>query len=265
MADISVSQNEYLFGKGRIAVLERDASGGVSKALFTGNAPELKISASTENLTHFESETGLNGLDRDIPKTVSAEVSMTLENVSRDNLALMWWSQPLTQAQQAAQSYFFPSGIVAGETHVIPDGFNIANLVIKDSAGVPATVPTTKYNWNNAYGVVEFLDVTGFTQPFEAEFDQGQIHDVPLIVTGRPVRFIRFHGVNIGNPGMANQEFLVELYKVTINLPEDFSLIGDDIAQFPVKGSAQLDETRQANSLLGGYGRIRKIGALYTP
>jgi hypothetical protein len=55
------------------------------------------------------------------------------------------------------------------------------------------------------------------------------------------------------------------LWNGAFDTPTDFSLIGDDFAKFELKGSLQVDETRKANSELGGYGRITKMGAAFVP
>lgn len=260
---ITPVQNEYLYGKGKIAVCERGANGEIGAVFYLGNCPELKISSSSDKLTHFESETGRNVQDRQIVKTLSAEFTISLENIARKNLALMWWSTVVENEQAAAVEFDFESGLVATDIRVIENGFNISNLVITDSAISPATVSTTKYNYDADFGVVEFLDVGGFTQPFKATFDQGASESVPMLTDERPARFLRFEGVNLGNPGELNDKVLVELYNAAFDTPTDFSLIGDDFGKFELKGSLQVDESRKANSELGGYGRIVKMGAAY--
>lgn len=258
---ITPVQNEYLYGKGRVAVCERGASGEYGEVLFLGNCPELKISSSADKLTHFESESGRNVQDREIVKTLSAEFTITLENIARRNLALMWWSEVFQNEQAADQEFEFADNLVNGDVRVIENGFNISDLVIKDSADV--TLNASKYNVDLDFGTVEFLDVAGANQPFTAEFNQGASESVPMLTTERPSRIVRFEGVNLGNPGEANDKFLVELWNGAFDPPTDFSLIGDDFGKFELKGSLQVDETRKANSELGGYGRITKMGAAY--
>jgi hypothetical protein len=259
---MSVSQapQQYLYGKGRVSIAERDGNGGVSKVLYLGNCPELKISGSAEKLDHYESQSGLNTKDRSIVKTSAMDVSVTLESMTQDNLALLLWGNKRTIASAAAQSHFFPTGIVAGETHIIPNAFNITTPVLKDSTGSPVTVPTTKYEIDPTFGVVKFLDVATYTQPFELEYDNGAAKAVPIFSGSQPARFLRFEGLNIGNPGSnVSQKFLVELYLCTFEPVADLSLIGDDFGKFELKGSLNQDETRLANADLGGYGRIVEL------
>jgi len=252
--------NEYLFGKGKVSLAERDGNGAVSKVLYLGNCPELKISGSADRIEHFESESGTNSRDRSIVKSSALEMSVTLESMSADNLALLLWGGKSTIAAATSESHIFPTGITAGESHVIPNGFNLSNTSLQDSAGSPVTVPTTKYTLNESFGSIQFLDVTGYTQPFELSFDRGAAVSVPFMTQQAPTRFLRFEGLNLGNPGTsASQKFLVELYIVQFDPVADLSLIGDDFGKFELKGALQRDDTRVSNNALGGYGRIIQL------
>lgn len=252
--------NEYLFGKGKVSLAERDVNGAVSKVLYLGNCPELKISGSSDRVDHFESESGANVRDRSIIKTSQLEMSVTLESVTDDNLALLVWGNKATSAAAAAQSYTFPSGIADDETHIVPNGFNMTSAVLKDSAGSPVTVPTSKYTIDTSFGVIQFLDVASYTQPFKLEFNRGAYASIPFLQTQAPTRFLRFEGLNLGNPGTnLSQKWLVELYIVQFDLASDISLIGDDFGKFELKGALQQDDTRVANTALGGFGRIVKL------
>jgi hypothetical protein len=256
--------NEYLYGKGKVMVCERDANGGIGKGIYLGDCPELKFSGSTDKLTHFESETGLNTQDRELVKTVSMEMSVTLQNISADNLALLVWGTQVEVEQAAGVSYTFPSSdIVDGDIYKIPNTINLANAVLVDSAVSPATVSTTKYNVDEDFASVEFLDVATYTQPFKLNYDKGASIRIPMFTSQRPYRYLVFEGINLANPGAVGQKFQVELYNIGFDPATDISMIGDDFGKFELKGSVLVDETRKANSNLGGYGNITKAGAAY--
>lgn len=252
--------NEYLFGKGKVSLAERDGNGAVSKVLYLGNCPELKISGSADRVEHFESESGINSRDRSIVRSSALEMSVTLESMSADNLALLLWGGKSTIAAATSETHIFPTGIAAGESHVIPNGFDLSNTSLKDSAGSPVTVPTIKYTLSESFGSIQFLDVAGYTQPFKLTFDRGAAVSVPFMTHQAPTRFLRFEGLNLGNPGTSvSQKFLVELYIVQFDPVADLSLIGDDFGKFELKGSLQRDDTRVSNDALGGYGRIIQL------
>lgn len=252
--------NEYLLGKGKVSLCERDANGAVSRAIYTGNAPELKISMTNEKIAHNESTSGLNTKDREIVTAIGMDFSLTLESITKENIALLTWGTNVAIASAAAQSHFFPDAIVNDEIHVIPNGFNITVPVLKDSAGTPVTVDAADYDLDADFGVIQFLDVAGYTQPFELEYTRGAAESIPFFGATRPTRFIRFEGLNLGNPGLSySDKYLVEIYLAAFEPASDFSLLGTEFAKFELKGAALLDDTRNTNSALGGFGRMIKL------
>lgn len=254
--------NEYLLGKGKVSLCERDTNGAVSRALYTGNAPELKISMTNEKISHNESTSGLNTKDREIVTAIGMDFSLTLESISKENIAILTWGQNTDIASVAAQSHFFPDDIEDDEIHVIPNGFNISVPVVKDSAGSPVIVTNTKYDLDAAFGVIKFLDVAGYTQPFELEYTRGAAESVAFFGATRPTRFLRFEGLNLANPGLNySEKYLVEIYLAAFEPVADLPLIGTEFAKFELKGSALLDETRNSNNALGGFGRMIKLPA----
>jgi hypothetical protein len=95
-------------------------------------------------------------------------MSVTLESMSADNLAVLVWGAKNDIAAVTTQTHEFPDGIVAGQTHIVPNGFNMTNTFAQGLAGSPVTVPTTKYDLDASFGTIQFLDVATYTQPFDA-------------------------------------------------------------------------------------------------
>jgi hypothetical protein len=250
---------EYLFGKGKVMLCERESNGSVSKGLYVGNCPELKISGSVEKVDHYESQSGLNTKDRALVKSAALEMSVTLEGISEDNLAVLLWGESNDIAALTTQNYTFPNPVTDDEVHVVPNAFGLTSTSLKDSAGTPVVIPTSKYTLDADFGTIRFDDVATYVQPLKLFYNSAAGKAVPFFTTQRPYRFLRFEGINIGNPGMANQKYLVELYNVGFDPVSDFGLITDDFNKFELKGDLQLDDTRSSNSLLGGYGRIVKF------
>lgn len=257
------TENTYLFGKGKVAFCERAGDGSISKQIYVGNCPAFSLSGSEDTLQHFESESGLNAQDRRITRSTEMNLSLTLENISNENLATILWGNQVELAQSAGLSHEFPSGIVAGDVHTIPNVINLQNAVLVDDT--PTPVNTDHYKIDSRFGSVQFITVSGYTQPFSLNYDRGPAVRIPFLNAEKPYRYVRFEGLNIGNPGMAGQYFLVEVYNVGFSLPSDMSLIGEEFAQFQLEGSIQRDETRAANSNLGGYGNIMKYAGAFVP
>lgn len=253
--------NEYLLGKGKVSLCERDTNGAVSKALYVGNAPDFKISMTNEKISHNESTSGLNAKDRDIVTAIGMDFSLTLESITKENIALLTWGTNVHIASSATQSHAFPDDVEAGDVHIIPNGFNLSTVSLKDSTPTtPLTIDPSHYDVDLDFGAVEFLDISTGIQPYILHYDRGAGESVPFFGASRPTRFIRFEGLNLANPGLSySDKYLVEIYLGAFEPVADFALIGTEFAKFELKGSALLDETRNSNSALGGFGRMIKL------
>lgn len=253
--------NEYLLGKGKVSLCERDTNGAVSKAIYTGNAPSLKISMTNTKIDHNESTSGLNRKDREIVTAIGMDFSLDLESITKENIALLTWGTNIAIASAATQTHAFPDPVVAGEIHVIPNGFNLTATSLKDSTPTtPLTIDPSHYDLDADFGAIKFIDISTGVQPYILHYDRGTGESVPFFAGSRPVRFIRFEGINLANPGLNySQKYLVEIYLAAFEPVADFDFLGDTFAKFSLKGSALLDETRNTNSALGGFGRMIKL------
>ena len=78
----------YASFQGRVYLGKRDASGDPIEVRSPGNVADLKLSLKTEVLEHFESQSGQRSLDHRMIKSKSAMVSMSVEEFTKENLAL---------------------------------------------------------------------------------------------------------------------------------------------------------------------------------
>lgn len=244
---------KYHFGKGRIVVFERDAFGNVGQGFYVGNCPEFKISNSTEKITHSESMSGKNRQDVDLVKSVSSEVSLVLESLDKKNAGLLVWGTDVTISGVTAEEYEFPT-VEVGGIYSIPNGINITDIEIVDSHTPSANtlVEGTHYEIEPKFGTVQIKSLSGVTQPIKATFDTEDVTAIPFFTENRKYRFIRFEGINLND----NSNVVVEIYKTAFDPSTDISLIGDDLAKFELKGAALVDDTRDTDPNLGGFGRI---------
>jgi hypothetical protein len=61
-----------------------------------GNVAELKLSLKTDVLEHYESQTGQRSLDHRMVKQKSATVNLTIEEFTKENLALALYGNHVT-------------------------------------------------------------------------------------------------------------------------------------------------------------------------
>lgn len=80
--------NKYKVGRGRLAFAQLNADGTYDGFRWLGNCPGFEINVESENLTHTSSEGGLSETDLDTPLSITRSATITVDNMSADNLAL---------------------------------------------------------------------------------------------------------------------------------------------------------------------------------
>lgn len=248
----------YASFQGRVYLGKRDINGEPIEVRSPGNVADLKLSLKTEVLEHFESQSGQRSLDHRMIKSKSATISLSIEEFTKENLALALYGTAVTSN----------GGTVTDETlggiaPVIGDRYFLAHpkvstLVLKDSAGTPATLtPGTHYTADTDFGAIQFLDVTGFTAPYLASYAYGSVAEIGIFTQPLPERFLRLEGLNTAQ---GNAPVLVELYRVAFDPLKELALISSDYNKFDLEGSLLADATKPYDAVLGQFGRIVQIG-----
>ena len=117
----------YASFQGRVYLGKRDVAGLPIEVRSPGNVAELKLSLKTDVLEHYESQTGQRTLDHRMVKQKSATVNLTIEEFTKENLALALYGThvvgtPGTVTQEP----------IGGATPVVGDRYFLAH---------PKTVP----------------------------------------------------------------------------------------------------------------------------
>jgi len=86
----SPNTDNYTLGKGVVFFNKNDAITGLpSGERDLGNAPEFSFNVSLEKLEHFSSRGGLKAKDKEIISQITPGVTFTLDEINKDNLALL--------------------------------------------------------------------------------------------------------------------------------------------------------------------------------
>ena len=247
----------YASFQGRVYLGKRDAMGNPIEVRSPGNVAELKLSLKTDVLEHYESQTGQRTLDHRMVKQKSATVNLTIEEFTKENLALALYGNFVTGA----------AGTVSGEplggvAPVIGDRYFLAHpkvstLVVTDSATTPATLALgTNYTAETDFGALQFLEITGFTAPFKASYAFGVATEIGIFTQPLPERYLRLEGLNTAQ---GNAKVLVELYRVAFDPLKEISFISDEYNKFEMEGSLLADASKPFDAALGQFGRIVQL------
>lgn len=247
----------YASFQGRVYLGKRDSLGNPIEVRSPGNVADLKLSLKAEVLEHFESQSGQRSLDHRMIKSKSATVSMSVEEFTKENLALALYGTAV-----ASTGGTVTDEPIGGATPMVGDRYFLAHpkvstLVVKDSAATPANLSLgVQYTVDTDFGAVQFLDTTGLTAPFKASYAFGDVSEIGIFTQPLPERYLRLEGLNTAQ---SNARVLVELYRVAFDPLKELALISNDYNKFDLEGSLLADSSKPYDAVLGQFGRIVQL------
>lgn len=253
----SLNDNHFS-GQGDVLLAKRGSGGAPGAFFMVGNAPKFEIAPTIERRKHKESRSGQRLVDKIQSTTKSATVSMTLEDIRKDNVALLLSGKKvaLGSGSYSGSSYdTFPSGLAVGSIVKLAKP-NASSIVVKDSAGSPATlVAGTDYRVLDAdHGLVEILSLGSYTQPLRAQYSYAATDVVTAFeAEDDDEYYLYFAGTNTeGNP---DQKIGMDVYRVVFDPAALLALINDEQGTFELKGEVLRDAARASDSNFGGFAR----------
>jgi len=244
--------------QGRVYLAPRDANGNPTVFRDVGNVSSLELQPQTQTVEHYESQSGQRLQDGRLIIRKTMTLRAVFEEWSMENLALSLYSTSTNIASGSVTGETFPNGISNGDI-VRLQYTDVSSLVIKDSAGTPATLTlNTDYEIVSAkHGTVKFLNTAGFTQPFKADYSYGGGTRIAMFDTAPQEVWLKVDGINTAE---ADKPILAELYRVIFDPPGAMQMIHNEgYGPLELTGSALYDATKQANTDLGQFGRIVEI------
>lgn len=228
------------------------AGGAIGPLRWLGNVPEATLNLGADSVDKTESYSGKRLQLGRLTTGVTASLNLTLDEWSSANLALAFQASVANIAAAAATGEEFPDDLVAGDLVRLDHPFASA-LVITDSAGVPVTVPLANYALEgHGKNRVRILDPGVFTQPFNAAYSYEAAKNVALFSQlGVPV-YLQFDAINTET----NEPVLLELWRTRFDPVSELGLINAEYGNLPLAGAVLYDQTKEADPLLGGFGRM---------
>ncbi|MDQ3562861.1 MAG: hypothetical protein M3436_01550 [Pseudomonadota bacterium] len=242
----------YFSGQGKVYVAT--AAAGVPGVFrHVGNCPILNVQLETDVLEHKEATTGQRLVDLRIIRGKTAKFSFTIEEFDKDNLALALYGASSTITGSTVVAEVFPTVAVGDYVKTLRQ--KLSSIVVKDSAGSPATLTLgTHYEITSAdHGTIKFINLASFTQPFKIDYTYATVTNVNMFTQGFSDRWLKFDGLNTVD---TNKACLIELFKCSFDPASQIDFINDDIMKFELNGGALHDATKAADAVLGTFGRM---------
>lgn len=215
----------YVLGQGKVFLDEIDpiTKRAKEKSRYVGNVPEdgFIIAPQTQTLEHFESYTGFNRKDQKFENQQMAQVTIRMENIDKENLAVAMFGNSLSIA----------AGTVTAEAHTAHRGYsfhlNRINATAFTSLTSAETEPTT-YVAGTDYQIVNLKtgeifipEDSGIFTPsnpdavqVRANYTAGEMDRVTGFSRINTELWVRFNGVNIAGD---QAPIIAEVFKVRFN------------------------------------------------
>jgi hypothetical protein len=257
-------KSNYFSGQGDVLIAKRSSAGIPGSFFLAGNAPKFEVKPTMERREHRESRSGSRLVDKIQTTTKGGTLDITFEDIRKDNLALLLSGKKVTLSAGSFTSGSpdtFPSGLVVGSIVKLTRP-NASSIVVKDSAGTPATLTLdTHYRILDAdHGLIEILSLGSFVQPFKAEYSYGQTDTVTAFEANDDDEYwVYFAGVN--TEGSPDQKIGMDIYRVVFNAAELVALINEEQGSFDISARILRDDVRAADANFGGFARWLYIDA----
>jgi len=240
----------YFSGQGILYAAIRQANGKPGKLFDMGNVPNMKIALKTDVSVKKEARTGFRLPVSRLTKGNEAELNITLDEFNLDNLALALYGSLVTKAAGTVTGEVLPSGLVAGDRVQLANP-KVSAVVVKDSAGTPATLAlTTNYTVDADPGHLLIVSPGALIQPFKADYSYASSKKMGAFTTAPPERMIILEGMNTLD---ANRRVRVTVFRALMDPASDLGFIQDDYAKLDLKGSVLADGTRLSTDPLGQF------------
>ena len=257
--------NDYNLGRGIVYFSLLDTNGlptGGYRDL--GNAPEFNVSFETETLEHQSSRLGLKVTDKEVVISQKCKLSLTLDEINFDNLAIVMSGTALNDQDLNLYKVGVGNTVICLSAAYTPNrwydlkdpvtgkrAFNIttpADLVVKMNGGGTTLVLNTDYTVDYKMGRIFMKKATitvdlSFTLTLNA--GAVPVDLVRALTTSSISGALKFIS---SNPADGDKYTEYQFHKVSLKPQGDFALIGDDWSKMQLEGAAESNTAADASS-----------------
>lgn len=260
----TANTNDYNLGRGIVyfAPLTNGLPGAYRDL---GNAPEFNISVEVETQEHTSSRAGLRTVDKEVTISQQINLTLTIDELNFENLALFFAGDTEAAYTNPAETANTGGTVLAASVElgrwydIVDDNNNRAygfsatsNLAFDNSTDTQTLTEVTDYTVDKELGRVfihssatnieagEELTVTWAAD--NAIADVNEVKSLTSTAVSGALKFVSINPVN------EDRKTEYQFHQVSLSAEGDFSLIGDDFTQMQLSGTAERNETADADS-----------------
>jgi len=239
---------DYLLGRGRLFFAELGADGKPGPFRDLGNAPEFRISITTEKITHKSSREGTAFTDAEVVLSQEGTFNFQLDEFNHDNYALFTSGDKSSETNAAVAGLTMTiTNAQAGRWYDLEDssgnrayGIDPSKLDLEIS-GPTSLVKDLDYLVDERFGrifIIEDGDGDGatITVTLDANALAPDLNAVRGMTKTTVKGALKFISVNPANNGFEEE---IQFWKCSLTADGDTSLIGDDWSNMPFSGTIE--------------------------
>lgn len=239
---------QYFSFRGKIYLGKRDAAGNPMGLTPVGNVPDCTLGFNVETFEHPERMSGEDLIDLSIIKGKTGEISITAEELLKDNFAYALGGAVKEVTSGSAEDEPLCTNPVKGQIYLLAHQ-NVASVTMKAGS---TTISQDKFKVNELHGSIEFLDLDSITDAITVSYSYGASINVGMFKEAQQDVWFRLEGLNKVN----GDRVVVDLYKVSFAPTESMALINDELGNMPLKGKVLADTIKPVDGEMGQFGRM---------
>ena len=240
-------------GQGKVYIGTAQVVSGVRQPgnlKWIGNARTFKINHEEQSSQRNESFTGNRLPFRRLAQGRTGTIDISFDEFTKDNMALALLGA-VTQVASgvAVTGYAFPLGAQVGSVLAVP-AKNISAVVLRDSAGAPATlVAGTDYDIDLFAGTFTLKNLGAYVQPFTANYTPGAFSKIAAMNQPTPEVYMRMDGTNTDD----GSRVVVDVFRARLAPISGWDAISDDYVDFETQAQILADTGRLSASADGQF------------
>lgn len=249
--------SDYSLGRGKLYVAKLDTATGLPDASGwrdVGNVPDFSVSIDIEELLHQSSQAGLRVTDKRVVVSQTMNLSISLDELSGQNMALFFSGDTATVTNPAVAGFaavVLTNAVVLGRWYDIVNASGVramdveaANVTVREVSGPTVLTLGTDYKLDLKMGRI-FVFATavniaaGESMDVALAADAGaaaQLDQVVALTKSSEQLVLKFIAEN---PANDDEQMELEFHSATLSAEGDFALIGDDWTVMQLSGVAQ--------------------------
>lgn len=249
-----------LVSQGPIYVGDYDPVNGKAASGFLVNLKkigcansELSMSLSSSTKPVKESCSGNKLTIAEIETDKTAEVTLAMADFDKRMLATALAGTLTEVTGSTVTGETFPTGVAVGHT-VQLKYVDVSSVVIKDSAGVPATlVAGTDYAVEDAKnGLISILNLGTYVQPLKADYSYAAQPNIAVFNSANLEKGIVFSGMNTQD----GKKYRVTIPRARLALDGNMSFLSTEETTLTLKGSMLYVANYSTDPLWGPFARV---------